>query len=104
MARDQALLENIVKKLDLTYVGFDNVTVHEGSKGTVRLSDAFGLALEPAPVTPHTIESGPWRLLSGTIKATYNAHRKLEGGENIAVAPSMMSGNTGQRVLIKHLF
>ena len=66
------------------------------SSGTLTLSDASGRALEPAPVTPTGPDAAPYRLLSGTIKATYNSHRSLEGKDNIIVTPSISSGNTGE--------
>ncbi|KAF8273163.1 carboxypeptidase S [Lactarius quietus] len=56
----------------------------QSSISALTLTDAWGTALEPAPVTP-TDGSAPWQLLSGTIKATYNAHRDLEGADNIIV-------------------
>jgi hypothetical protein len=33
--------------------------------------------------------------LSGTIKATFNAHRGLDGADNIFVSPGILTGNTG---------
>lgn len=66
--------------------------------GALELSDAFHAALEPAPITPTDKNAAPYQLLSGTIKATYNAHRSLDGAENIIVAPGIMSGNTGRLV------
>ena len=61
--------------------------------GTLAISDAWGAALEPAPISP--IDAPEYALLSATIKATYNAHRSLAGDDNIVVAPGIMSGNTG---------
>ena len=65
------------------------------SAGTLTLSDAWDDALEPAPVTPTGEDSAPWQLFSGTIKATYDAHRGLDGADNIFVAPGIMAGNSG---------
>lgn len=61
--------------------------------GSLMLSDAFHDGLEPAPITP--TDSEVYQLFSGTIKATYNAQRSLRG-DNIVIAPSIMSGNTGK--------
>lgn len=96
-AHDTALLKDLAAEYNLSYIAFDEFTSQEGapSQGTLRLTDAFGLALEPAPVTPTGIDAAPYQLLSGTIKATYNAHRSLQGNNNIAVSPGMPTGNTG---------
>lgn len=37
--------------------------------GRLDLSDAFGTALRPAPISPHGAEALPFSLLSATIKA-----------------------------------
>ncbi|KAF9072250.1 carboxypeptidase S [Rhodocollybia butyracea] len=68
--------------------------------GTLVLSDAFNTSLAPAPITPTSgANAGPYRLLAGTIRATYNAHRGLDSGAdtNIIVAPGMPTGNTDTR-------
>lgn len=59
------------------------------------LSDPWNSKLEPAPISPYK-NSPASRILSGTIKATYNAHRGLEGDDNIMVYPSYLFGNTGK--------
>jgi len=38
--------------------------------GSLILSDAWSSALEPAPVSPSGLDSIPYTLLAGTIKAT----------------------------------
>ena len=66
--------------------------------GTLTLKDAYGTFLEPAPVSPIKGKgSEAYQLLSGTIKATYAAHRglDLDAKDGIAVAPGMSTGNTG---------
>ena len=65
--------------------------------GTLTISDAWDTALEPAPISP--VDAPEYALLSGTIKATYNSYRELEGNDNIIVAPGIMSGNTGASTL-----
>ncbi|KAE9391318.1 carboxypeptidase S [Gymnopus androsaceus JB14] len=68
------------------------------SYGSLYLSDAYDSSLEPAPTTPTSGPmAAPYELLSGTIQATYNAHRGLEGNNNVVVAPGMPSGNTDTR-------
>ena len=69
----------------------------EGQKyGTLELSDAWGTALEPAPITPTSKDAAAFQLLSGTIKATFHQFRnKNEDVREIVVAPGIMSGNTG---------
>lgn len=96
--RDIHILKHLAKEFNLTFTAFgSDITLDGGpTAGKLTLTDAWGTALEPAPVTP-TDDSAPWRLLSGTIKATYNAHRDLEGGDNIFVSPGIMSGNTDTR-------
>ncbi|KAJ3780179.1 hypothetical protein GGU10DRAFT_337381, partial [Lentinula aff. detonsa] len=71
--------------------------------GQIELSQAFNHELEPTPWTPTSgKDSGPWDFLSGTIKATYDAHRSFRGtdGEEsknksvIVASPGMSTGNT----------
>ncbi|KAK7060895.1 hypothetical protein VNI00_000628 [Paramarasmius palmivorus] len=106
---DTDLLKKLADKFNLTYSAF-GVDVTEQDvphKGRLTLSDAFGNSLEPAPVTPTSGSNAlPYEILSGTIKATYNAHRKIEG-ENIIVSPGMPTGNTDTRYywhLTDHIF
>lgn len=77
--------------------------------GSLILSDAWGTALEAAPVTPtdyssENSQAEPYKLLVGTIRSTYKRHRKQAEAldskkgddlKNIYVAPGYMSGNTG---------
>jgi len=99
MAIDRDRLTSLAKDLNLTFTAFGDPMIVDSplvpSKGSLVLSDAFGNQLEPAPRTPiKGEEAGPYKFLSGTIKAAYNAHRALEG-DNIAVSPGMSTGNTG---------
>ncbi|KAH9066867.1 hypothetical protein EDB87DRAFT_1573733 [Lactarius vividus] len=77
--RDTELLKQLAKEFNLTFTAFgsDITPKCTPTAGKLTLTDAWGTSLEPAPVTP-TEDSAPWRLLSGTIKAAYNAHRGLE--------------------------
>ena len=96
--RDTDVLRQLATEFNLTYTAFGSaISPEDGpTAGTLTLTDAFGTALEPAPVTPFGEDSAPWQLLSGTIKATYNAHRGLSGEDNIFVSPGIMTGNTGE--------
>jgi Gly-Xaa carboxypeptidase len=95
--RDTDVLKHLAKEFNLTYTAFGSaISTEDGATaGTLTLTDAWGTALEPAPVMPTGDDSAPWQLLSGTIKATFNAHRGLDGADNILVSPGIMSGNTG---------
>ncbi|KAG6891195.1 hypothetical protein C0995_008447 [Termitomyces sp. Mi166 len=106
---DTELLSQLATQFNLTYTAFGKkLSVEDASSaGTLTLSDAFGTALEPAPVTPTSPDAVAWYLLSGTIKATYNSHRSLIGANEIIVSPGMSSGNTDTRYywdLTKHIF
>lgn len=92
---DTALLKGLAHDFNLSYTAFGaQITGQDApAYGTLTISDAWGAALEPAPISP--IDAPEYALLSGTIKATYNAHRGLQGDDNIVVAPGIMSGNTG---------
>ncbi len=95
--RDTDVLKDLAKEFNLSYTAFGSaISTKDGpTAGALTLTEAWGTALEPAPVTPTDEDSAPWRLLSGTIKATFNAHRGLDGENNIFVSPGIMSGNTG---------
>ncbi|KXN86588.1 Carboxypeptidase S [Leucoagaricus sp. SymC.cos] len=95
--RDIDLLRPLAERFNLTFTAFgESMTNANGpSQGSLTLSDAFNDALEPAPIT--STDAAPYQLLSGTIKATYNTYRGLEGSDNIIVAPGMMTGNTDTR-------
>ena len=79
----------------MSYAAFGSQITGEDAPayGTLTLTDAWGTALQPAPISP--IDAPEYALLSGTIKATYNAHRNLKADDSIVVAPGIMSGNTG---------
>ncbi|KAF8216349.1 hypothetical protein K438DRAFT_1703174 [Mycena galopus ATCC 62051] len=102
MAHDTALLADLAAKFNLSYTAFGKaISTGAPAFGTLTLSDAYGTSLEPAPVSPIAGKgSEAYQLLSGTIKATYAAHRGLDlagGKEGIAVAPAMSTGNTDTR-------
>lgn len=94
---DTQLLKSLANKFNLTYTSFGaQISGKDApSSGTLTLSDAWGTALEPAPITPTGRDAAPYALLAGTIKATFNSHRSLQG-DNIAMSPGIMTGNTGE--------
>ncbi|KAG8678981.1 hypothetical protein FRC08_017330, partial [Ceratobasidium sp. 394] len=81
----------LAQKYNLTLSSFSNQNLTSGALGTLTLSDAWGTALEPAPVTPtEGKEAAAYRLLSGVI-------RKTSGDKKVIVSPAIMSGNTDTR-------
>jgi Gly-Xaa carboxypeptidase len=74
----------------------------QGSDRKIELSDAWGTALEPAPVSP--IDALPFKILSGTIRAVGVARRNSSDTANedrdddkqVFVAPSVMTGESRQ--------
>ena len=94
------LIAPLASEANLTLTAFGrkvlNRTVEPwAAAGDVVLSDAWGTALEPAPVTPTDEKAVPYRLLSGTILAVEEAGRQM-GGETkkVFVAPSVMAGGS----------
>ncbi|KAJ7597918.1 hypothetical protein C8J56DRAFT_921402, partial [Mycena floridula] len=107
-AHDTALLKSLASKFNLTYTAFGNEITTDPGYGKLDLK-TYNAELEPAPVTPITgEEANPWRLLTGTIKATYNSRRGFDLEEDkITVAPGMPSGNTDTShywKLAEHIF
>jgi Gly-Xaa carboxypeptidase len=108
MEHDTKLLKPFAEKFNLSLTAFGTKLTDSDKPtyGTLELTDAWGTALEPAPVTP--VNGAPYKLLSGTIKAVYAAHRPEHVKEqSIAVAPGIMSGNTDTRYywdLSDHIF
>ena len=104
---DRDLLVKLAERYNLTYNAFGEDIRQTAGPAKGKLTLSAPLSLQPAPVTP-TIgdEAAGYKLLSGTIKSTYNAQRGLEG-DNIAVAPGMPTGNTDTRfywALTRHIF
>lgn len=90
-------MAKLASQYNLSYNAFGkDVTSGAGAKyGSLALTDAWGTALEPAPITPTGLDAAPYKLLSGTIRATYNSHRNFNNTEEVFVAPGIMTGNTG---------
>ncbi|KAI0693188.1 carboxypeptidase S [Cerioporus squamosus] len=89
----------IAKKYDLSVEAFGlRMAGGSGKGGHVALSDAWGTALEPSPVTP-TGENDPYQVLAGTIKATIESSEgyQMSGTKGVVVAPLLTIGNTDTR-------
>ena len=98
---DAELLHGLARRFNLTYTAFGQLLSDTGAPayGSLTLSDAWGAALEPAPITPSAGEdAGAFRLLAGTIKTVYRVHRNVTDDETVIVSPGIMSGNTGALV------
>ena len=91
------LLKPLATSLNLSLTSFGEAITDPTlpTYGSIVLSDPWNTKLESAPISPYR-NSPAFRVLSGTIKGTYNAHRGLEGNENIMVYPSYLFGNTGK--------
>jgi Gly-Xaa carboxypeptidase len=98
--RFRDLIAPLAADANLTLTAFGkkvlNRTVEPwAAAGDVILSDAWGTALEPAPITPTDQKAVPYKLLSGTILAVENAVGQGVGkAPKVFVAPSVMSGGS----------
>ncbi|KAH7890736.1 hypothetical protein F5I97DRAFT_1826792 [Phlebopus sp. FC_14] len=78
----------VVIKYNMTLEAFEREVV-SGDAGRVTLSDAYGTSLEPSPTTP--TEYGPWAVLAGSIKATFESSPTYNSS-GVVVAPSLSIG------------
>jgi Gly-Xaa carboxypeptidase len=94
--RITALAYETTKKYNLTLHAFDGV---KEAPLSISLSPS-ATTLDVAPITPTTVDKvSPYAILAGTVRAVY--------GEEIIVAPGIMTGNTDTRYywdLTKHIF
>ncbi|KAI1796624.1 carboxypeptidase S [Ganoderma leucocontextum] len=101
-----AVVLPVARRFNLTVDAFgEQLGAGEGGRGHVRLSDAFGTALEPSPVTP-TGAGDPYQVLAGTIKATVESAGEYNAS-GVVVAPQLILGNTDTRYywgLTKNIF
>ena len=75
VAHDTAVLTPLAARFNLTFSAFGKVVNGAKGYGTLDVKEAWGAQLVPAPVTPSEgDEAAPFRLLAGTIRATYDAH------------------------------
>ena len=92
------MLQDLAESFNLSFTAFgQHIDTGDGPKyGALVLSDAWASSLEPAPITSTGQDALPYRLLSGTIKSTYNEFRRNERDvKDIIVSPGIISGNTG---------
>jgi Gly-Xaa carboxypeptidase len=99
-AADTRRLSKLAHKFNLSVTAFGDEITPSGAPafGKLTIEDAWGASLEPAPITPTGADAVPYRILSGTIRATYDSHREVAGKKNekdIIISPGIMSGNTG---------
>jgi Gly-Xaa carboxypeptidase len=110
MEHDTNILKPLAHRFNLSLTAFGTrITSDEpqSTYGTLELSDPWDIAREPAPVT--SVSGAPYKLLSGTIKAVFSAHRSKsdEEGQIIHVAPGLLPGGTDTRSfwdLSDHIF
>lgn len=98
-AHASAILGPVATSLNMTFSAFADpdgasADVTGPATGHVRLSDAWGTALDPAPVSP--TDSEQWRILAGTIRAAWGPTGGSSVEEpDVVVVPSLLGGNTG---------
>jgi Gly-Xaa carboxypeptidase len=89
------ILAPLAQKFNLSFNAFgrSNKLNDRRASGTLTLDEAFGHALNPAPITPTNPDSEPWKLLSGTIISSFATSKKgRESNETIIVSPGISTG------------
>jgi Gly-Xaa carboxypeptidase len=83
----------VAVKHNMTLEAFGKTVGSQGPLwGTIRIHEAFNSSLVPSPVTP-TTGSGPYELLSGTIRSTFQTHLRTDGLPTTAVvSPGLSTG------------
>ncbi|VDC06086.1 unnamed protein product [Peniophora sp. CBMAI 1063] len=94
--RYRGVLGLVATELNLSLDAFGSLLASDALSGHVKLSDAYGTALNPAPVTP-TFGSAPWEILSGTILSSIQTSGRKEAEKPVIVAPGLGIGNTDTR-------
>ncbi|KAI6000975.1 hypothetical protein F5J12DRAFT_906522 [Pisolithus orientalis] len=85
---------------ELTLRAFGRV-IKTGDSGEIAVSDTFGTALEPSPVTP--MGYGPYSILGGTVKATM-ATSQLYNDATVILGPFLLLDTMHYWNLTKHIF
>lgn len=85
-------VQPVASRFNLSINAFGrSVGAENSAAGRLSLTDAFGTALEPAPVTPTT--GSAYRLLSGTIRnVVETSERDTYKGKSVVVAPTILLG------------
>ncbi len=86
----------VARQFNLSLNAFGDIKFEgEEGKGEIRLEDAWGNALEPAPRTPTEERTDgdvrPWRVLQGTIQAALRAS-PVYGGKKVVTSPGLALG------------
>lgn len=107
--RDTKIVVELAKRFNLSLVAYGQEvkTVDGPAYGSLELTDAWGTALEPAPISPIDSAAEPYKLLSGTIIATYEASPSFKADKAAVVSPGISTGNTDTRYywdLSRHIF
>ncbi|KAJ7197362.1 carboxypeptidase S [Mycena pura] len=105
--RDAELTKELATRFNLSVTAYGELLTPADAPAYGALSLSALRALEPAPVTPSVAR--PFRLLAGSIRATFAAARagKDTADKEVFVSPGMMTGNTDTRFnwkLSKHIF
>lgn len=85
-----ALLRDYAINHNITLISFGETILDRGSLRKIEVSDAWGTALEPAPVS--SVDGEAYRLLSGTILATEQAMDNRTTESPMFVMPFVMPG------------
>ena len=100
------LIGPLASEANLTLTAFGKKVLNQtvepwAAAGEVVLSDAWGTALEPAPVTPTDGKAVPYKLLSGTILAVEKAGEQVgRETKRVFVAPSVMAGGSSSTLCV----
>ncbi|EPQ56640.1 carboxypeptidase S [Gloeophyllum trabeum ATCC 11539] len=101
--RFSGVIKPVVEKFNLSLDAFGTLYGDESNPGHVRLSDAFGNALNPAPVTPTS--GDVYEFMSGTILATLGrSFRERESKTRAVVAPGLSLDTRHYWNLTQHIF
>ena len=94
------LASGVAKKHNLTLHAFEEAGKHDEAELNSITLGITKVILEPAPVTPTSVNATtPYSVLSGTTRGLY--------GEDVLVAPGIMTGNTDTRYywdVSEHIF
>ncbi len=98
-------MEDLASEFNLSFTAFGKgIRPQDGpTYGSLILSEAFNSSLEPAPITPTGPDAAPYRLLSATIRATYESGRHNDNEGQLTIAPFMGGGNTGMESSFRSL-